>query len=217
VLHRENQEICTIDAREEKMSEKLRESLSALMDDEANELELERVLSQIDQNEGLRQAWIRFNGARAVLAGQQTDLAQMDISRRVNAVLFEEESATNSGLWQRILRPVASFAVAASVAATVVIGGQQLAQLSGGNSATSQSVASGVSPIGFVNSLGARPLQASYGNTSAVPALSPATRTAYAELARQRMKAYSQEHAEHAALNTPQGLVPFARVPQITE
>lgn len=199
------------------MSEKLRESLSALMDDEANELELERVLSQIDQDEDLRQAWSRFNSTRVVLAGQQTGLVQIDISRRVNAALFEEQSATTSGRWQRMLRPVASFAVAASVAATVVVGGQQLVQFSGGDSATTQALASGVSPIGFVNSLGARPLQASYGNTSAVPALSPATRTAYAELARQRMKAYSQEHAEHAALNTPQGLIPFARVPQITE
>jgi sigma-E factor negative regulatory protein RseA len=199
------------------MSEKLRESLSALMDDEANELELERVLSQIDQNEDLRQVWSRFNGTREALAGQQTNFVQVDISRRVNAALSEEQSATTSGRWQRMLRPVASFAVAASVAATVVVGGQQLAQLSGGDSTTRQAVASGVSPIGFVNSLGARPLQASYGNTSAVPVLSPATRTAYAELARQRMKAYSQEHAEHAALNSPQGLIPFARVPQITE
>ena len=153
------------------MSEKLRESLSALMDDEANELELERVLSQIDQDEDLRQAWSRFNSTRVVLAGQQTGLVQIDISRRVNAALFEEQSATTSGRWQRMLRPVASFAVAASVAATVVVGGQQLVQLSGGDSATTQALASGVSPIGFVNSLGARPLQASYGNTSAVPAL----------------------------------------------
>ena len=71
------------------MSEKLRESLSALMDDEANELELERVLSQIDQDEDLRQAWSRFNSTRVVLAGQQTGLVQIDISRRVNAALFE--------------------------------------------------------------------------------------------------------------------------------
>ncbi|MEH6518402.1 MAG: sigma-E factor negative regulatory protein [Halioglobus sp.] len=199
------------------MSEKLRESLSALMDDEANELELERVLSQIDQNEDLRQVWSRFNSTRVVLAGEQAGLVQTDISRRVKAALSDEQSAVTSGLWQRMMRPVASFAVAASVAATVVIGGQQLVQLSGGDSTASQAVASGVSPIGFVNSLGARPLQASYGNTSAVPVLSPATRTAYAELARQRMKAYSQEHAEHSALNTPQGLIPFARVPQIAE
>ena len=38
------------------MSEKMRESLSALMDDEANELEIERVLSRIADDPELRQA-----------------------------------------------------------------------------------------------------------------------------------------------------------------
>lgn len=204
-------------AREMTMSEQLRESLSALMDDEANELELERVLSRIGADNDLRAAWSRFNGAREALSGQSQGLSRLDISKRVSGALASEK-VSQPGRWQRMMRPVASFAVAASVAATVVIGGQQLAQLSAGDPYDgSRSVAAGVSPVGFVNSLGAMPVQASYGTSSAVPALQPATRTAYSELARQRMTRYSQEHAEHAALNTPQGLIPFARVPRITE
>jgi sigma-E factor negative regulatory protein RseA len=31
------------------------------------------------------------------------------------------------------------------------------------------------------------------------------------------MNVYMQEHVEHAALNSPQGLVPFSRVQQIKE
>jgi sigma-E factor negative regulatory protein RseA len=81
---------------------------------------------------------------------------------------------------------------------------------------SSQAVASSVSPVGLVNSLGATSVQASYG-TQSVPVLQPATRTAYQELARQRLNKYMQEHAEHAALNSPNGLVPFARVPRIKE
>ena len=77
-------------------------------------------------------------------------------------------------------------------------------------------VAGGVAPVGMVNSLGATPMRASYG-TQAIPVLQPATGTAYQELARQRMQQYMQEHAEHAALNSPQGLIPFARVSQIKE
>jgi sigma-E factor negative regulatory protein RseA len=204
-------------AREMTMSEQLRESLSALMDDEANELELERVLSRIGDDDDLRASWSRFNGAREALSGQSRSLSRCDISKQVSSALASEQ-ASPSGRWQRMMRPVASFAVAASVAATVVIGGQQLAQLGAGDPYDGgRSVAAGVSPVGFVNSLGATPVQASYGTRSAVPALQPATRTAYAELARQRMTRYSQEHAEHAALNTPQGLIPFARVPRITE
>lgn len=198
------------------MTERMRESLSALMDDEANELELERVLSRIADDEDLRGAWSRYNGARDALGGTSAGLLQLDISGEVRRALTEEPAT--SGTWQRVMRPVASFAVAASVAATVVFGGQQLAQLGAADSyGNDRSVAAGVSPVGFVNSLGAMPVQASYGTQAAVPALQPATRTAYSELARQRLKRFSQEHAEHAALNTPQGLVPFARVPRISE
>jgi len=70
--------------------------------------------------------------------------------------------------------------------------------------------------VGMLNSLGATAMQASYG-TQPVPVLQPATRTAYQELAQQRLRRYMQEHVEQASLNSPQGLVPFARVPQIRE
>ena len=39
----------------------------------------------------------------------------------------------------------------------------------------------------------------------------------FSDTARQRMQVYMQEHAEHAALNSPHGLIPFARVPEIRE
>lgn len=200
------------------MSEKMRESLSALMDDEANELELQRILKQVGEDSELRQTWVRYNAARTAISGQGVSHLQLDISSRVReAIEGKDASVVRPGLRQRMLRPVASFAVAASVAATVVIGGQQLAQVSGNDPYGSSAVATGgVSPVGLVNSLGATTVQASYG-TEAVPVLLPATRTAYKELARQRMQMYMQEHAEHAALNSPHGLIPFARVPEIKE
>ena len=46
------------------MSERMHESLSALMDDEANELEIERLLGQISNDRELRQVWVRYNIAR---------------------------------------------------------------------------------------------------------------------------------------------------------
>jgi sigma-E factor negative regulatory protein RseA len=196
------------------MSEMMRESLSALMDDEANELEMERVLSRIAGDPDLRQAWTRYNMVRAVTAGQPPARPELDVSARVREAIGGEVHST-AGLRQRWLRPVASMAVAASVAAIVVLGGQQLAQLEGAGR-DSQAIASSVSPVGMVNSLGATSVQASYG-TQSVPVLQPATRTAYQELARQRLHKYMQAHAEQAALNSPSGLVPFARVPRIKE
>ena len=198
------------------MSEQLRESLSALMDDEANELELQRLLKQVNEDSELRSTWVRYNAARSAMSGQEVSHMQLDISSRVREAIDGSPGEARS-LRDRLFRPVASFAVAASVAATVVIGGQQLTQINGKDIYAPGAIAAGgVSPVGMVNSLGATTVEASYG-AEAVPMLQPAARTAYKELARQRMQMYIQEHAEHAALNSPHGLIPFARVPEIRE
>tara|TARA_R110001599_G_scaffold69414_3_gene195471 strand:- start:24760 stop:25371 length:612 start_codon:yes stop_codon:yes gene_type:complete len=200
------------------MTEQLRESLSALMDDEATELELHRVLGELESDTALRQTWVRYQLARSAMAGQPVSHARLDISRSVSAAIAAETGAktSRSSLRERWVRPLASLAVAASVTAVVVLGGQQLYQAGSLEGQSAPVAASGVSAVGFVNSLGAVPMRASYG-AQAVPQLEPAARTAYRELARQRMYQYMQEHAEHAALNSPQGLIPFARVPQIEE
>ena len=200
------------------MTEQLRESLSALMDDEATELELHRVLGELESDTALRQTWVRYQLARSAMAGQPVSHARLDISRSVSAAIAAETGAktSRSSLRERWVRPLASLAVAASVTAVDVLGGQQLYQAGSLEGQSAPVAASGVSAVGFVNSLGAVPMRASYG-AQAVPQLEPAARTAYRELARQRMYQYMQEHAEHAALNSPQGLIPFARVPQIEE
>ena len=195
------------------MSEAMRESLSALLDDEANELEMQRVLARIADDPELRQVWVRYNMVRTLTGGQTPAHPDLDISAQVREAIGGKSAGV--GLRHRLLKPLASVAVAASVAVTVVLGGQQLAQLDA-DSYNSQAIASSVSPVGMVNSLGATSVQASYG-TQGVVELEPATGTAYEELARQRLQKYMQEHAEHAALNSPNGLVPFARVPIIQE
>lgn len=203
------------------MNERMRESLSALMDDQSNELELERILSQVGTNEELRGAWTRYAIAQQAVHGHQLAHMEWDISARVRGALAGAqvgEPAGRATFKQRFLRPLTSLAVAASVTLTVVIGGKQLAELDGTTpyNQDDPSVATSASPVGMLNSLGATTVQASYG-TQAIPMLQPVTRTAYQELAQQRLRRYMQEHAEQAALNSPQGLVPFARVPEIRE
>jgi sigma-E factor negative regulatory protein RseA len=200
------------------MDERLGESLSALMDDEANELEIERVLSLASGHGELRATWLRYNLVRQSLQGHDLPHAALDVSDRVRTALSGATRAGRGGrIRQRLVRPLTSLAVAASVAATVVIGGQQLAQLGGDPGYEPRgTVASDASPVGMFHTRGAMAVPASYG-TQALPVLRPATRTAYNELAQQRSNRYLQEHAEQAALNAPQGLVPFARVRQIRE
>ncbi|MEE4278031.1 MAG: RseA family anti-sigma factor [Halieaceae bacterium] len=192
------------------MSASNREVLSALLDDEARELELRRLLRELDrdddQSRQLQGEWYRQHLIRAALQGDQPRHAP-DFSLRVAEAVAAEAMAEEPAAagWRRAL---GSMAVAASVAAVVVLGGQQLSD------GVDDAVRVAPLPSGVVNTLGAVPVQASFG-TRAVPTLEPADRTAYRELARQRLRRYSQEHAEHASLNTPQGLVPFARVPVI--
>tara|TARA_R110002049_G_scaffold49267_12_gene141194 strand:+ start:7038 stop:7661 length:624 start_codon:yes stop_codon:yes gene_type:complete len=207
------------------MNERMRESLSALMDDEANELELERVLSQVGDNAELRQAWSRYTLARNAAQGDQLAHLDWDISGRVQSALASSAtsgsssvSAAGEGYRNRFLRPLISVGVAASVAFTVVIGGQQLAGVDNPDVyAVEQSLPGNPSSVGMLNIAGAVPVQASFGTEPAVPQLQPAVRTAYQDLAEQRLRKYMQLHAEQAALNSPQGLVPYARVPEIRE
>ena len=203
------------------MNERLRESLSALMDNEADELEIERVLARVGENEELRAVWLRYNMARNSLQGHCWSHREWDISERVRTAVEApgkgRAAAAGANLRQRIQRPLTSLAVAASVTATVVFGGWQLAQVGDGDG---YQVARPVTPIplnaGFVNVQGAMPVYANYGMQD-LPVLQPATRNAYDELAQRRLVRYMQEHAEQAALNSPQGLLPFARVPEIRE
>ena len=188
-----------------------REALSALLDDEAQELELRRLLRGLDRDDGeareLRQHWYRLNVARTAMHGERCFDAP-DFASRVAAAIAEDDTPAVTGT-QGWRRAVGSFAVAASVAAVVVVGGQRL---------TVDGDAARVAPlpVGVVNTTGAVPVQASFG-TRDVPTLQPADHTAYRELARQRLRKYCHQHAEHASLNTPQGMLSFARFPIIEQ
>lgn len=186
------------------------ETLSAMLDGEAQELELRRVLRELDGDTPLRARWHRYHLARGALHAEPM-LAAPDLSAAVRAAL-DAEPARELPRQSNWRRAVGSFAVAASVAAVVLVGGQQLSQSYSDGAGSIARVAP--LPVGVVNTSGAIPVQASFG-TKTLPGLQPADRTAYRELARQRLRRYSQEHAEHAALNTPQGMLPFARVPVI--
>lgn len=209
------------------MNDKMRESLSALMDDEANELELERVLSQLSANVELRRTWTRYNLAQQTLHSHQYAHVDWDISARVQSALVDTQvdamTGTHSRARGRFLRPLVSFGVAASVALTVVVGGRQIMQIGGSDKYIADGFVNGsAAPVGMLNGLGATTVPASYGNTyrnteAAIQVLQPATRTVYQDLAQQRLRRYMQDHVEQAALNSPQGLVPFARVPEIRE
>jgi sigma-E factor negative regulatory protein RseA len=192
------------------MSEQIRESLSALMDGEANELELARVLKHKDSDE-LRSTWMRYHLVRQTLSDAAASYTETDVSIAVMAAL-ESESAIEIkpvARWNNFLRPAASFAVAASVFAAVLVGSQFYGLLGMDVNGTAE-LAARVSTVGMVNTLGGSASQARYvapGNAMSQPSL-----TDYNKLARQRLQRYMLNHTEEASLNAPQGMMPYARL-----
>jgi sigma-E factor negative regulatory protein RseA len=191
------------------MSEQIRESLSVLMDEEANELDIERVLQHSD-NSAVRAVWARYHTVRQIMREGSGRQAQVDIASRVMAVLEVEPEIRPVARWHNFLRPAASFAVAASMFAAVLIG-SQFYNLLGGEGGFAPQLSTQVSTVGMVNTLGGSAVKAGYAS----PALRPQSELRYADsnkLARERLQRYLLTHAGEAALNAPQGMMPYARV-----
>ena len=98
--------------------ENQQESLSAVMDDQADELELRRVLANSDNAE-LRATWSRYQIARAAMH-KELLVPQLDLTQGINAVLDQDsETATaKQGTWHWLGR----VAIAASVTLAVLAG-----------------------------------------------------------------------------------------------
>lgn len=116
------------------MTDRLRESVSALIDGEADELERRRLLASEDFSQ-VREIWADFQRVRGGLNGVDAAIAQLDISARVQAALTDEVVSHGVGGSWRWWRPAASVAVAASMAAIVVFGARNFSATEPGSAA----------------------------------------------------------------------------------
>ena len=113
---------------------RLLESVSALVDGEASEIELHRILKQLDadhanQDQSVGSKWSRYHSVSQAMA--DTPLGGVDISKSVSSAIAEEPTyaSTFSPTIKSKLYSMGRFAVAASVAFVAIIGVQQLNQL----------------------------------------------------------------------------------------
>ena len=113
---------------------RLLESVSALVDGEASEIELHRILKQLDadhanQDQSVASKWSRYHSVSQAMA--DTPLGGVDISQSVSSAIAEEPTyaTTFSSIARSKLYSMGRFAVAASVAFVAIIGVQQLNQL----------------------------------------------------------------------------------------
>ncbi|MFT4906392.1 MAG: sigma-E factor negative regulatory protein RseA [Oleispira sp.] len=121
------------------MNDRNKESLSALMDGEADELEIRRVLNQLDKDDELRENWKNYHLMGSLMRDESFD--SLDLTRGINQVLdgelashnhadtnmprlSEESQAKNTrSAWYK---PLTSVAVAASVTLAVLLGVQSI-------------------------------------------------------------------------------------------
>jgi len=118
------------------LAEQMRESISAMVDDEAQQLELQRVLKAGVADSAVAEQWQRYQLASSLLK-RQADQVTMDteLADRVRAAMVDEAElqavpvvsvAEKTAWW----KPVSGFAVAASVTMMMVFGVQQTALIS---------------------------------------------------------------------------------------
>lgn len=188
------------------MNDRLGETVSALVDGEAGELELRRLLAS-DNFDHVRALWGGFHRLADRAPGLDPRFASIDISSRVMSAIDAVEQERPSRWW----RPVASVAVAASVAAVVAVGVRNFDGVGSPAREQQQVAATKVYPA---------PIAAGSGNVAvsarvtAPSPLRPVSLDAN-ELAQQQLDRYLLRHTERAALSGNQGVVGFARVTRL--
>lgn len=198
---------------------RIRESVSALMDGEVQELELRRLLTVEDQ-EIVDQTWRRYHLVRDALNEKEpvTQFCHLDVSKSVCAAIAEQRvPGFKAQRWW--LRPVAGFAIAASVAAGVVIGVRGMDQPLPGMDSAFQGGSTVASSR--VYPMDGSSVKASAGGgaedvvnyqASPLPGAIAVSQKAADLEAQRRLDKYLLRHTESAALNNGQGIISFARV-----
>ena len=204
------------------MSDKLRESISALVDGEANEMDLHRVLKASETDENARQSWARFHAISTVIKNEERSLLQIDISAGVKSALADEKK-TVAGRVSEILKPMMSIAIAATVTVAILTGTQIYQVANGGGNASLNEVAT------TENFNSSAPVIAGQFNNLAIPASissdvyakpnqAQLDKRAYADaVAEQRLQSYMYRHVETSSISTGSGVMPFARVESLTD
>jgi sigma-E factor negative regulatory protein RseA len=199
------------------MSDKLRESISALVDGEANEMDLHRVLKASETDDNVRQSWRRYQAISAVVKNEERSLLKIDISAGVKIALADDKKAVG-GRISEMLKPMMSVAVAATVTVAILTGTQIYQVASGGGNASLNEVAT------TENFNSSAPVTAGQFNNLAIPASvstdvyakpsqAQLDKRAYADaVAEQRLHSYMYRHVENSSISTGSGVMPFARV-----
>jgi sigma-E factor negative regulatory protein RseA len=191
------------------MTDRNKESLSALMDGEADELEMRRVLNQLEKDDELAASWKSYHLMGSLMRDESFD--SIDLTLGINKALDGEDTInqgpvtstpiqshesgdlkTSRAAWYK---PLTSVAVAASVTFAVLIGVQSIEPNNGLGLADAQ-----VLPV----------LQSKQGELTASNL--SLEEQQQLEAAQQQLQEYVLQNSADPSIEKKEGVLPFARV-----
>lgn len=213
----------------------LAESVSALVDGEASEIELHQILREVgieqtnqpNNMDAVRGKWQRYHLISASLAGAPVD--RTDLSTSISAAI-DKEPGHRRNPFVDVLGSVGRFAIAASVAMVAILGVQQLNSPDPASADALQfaemDIDSGQQnsgpalqfPAGFQPSAQARTVSVGGQANNAqrpvsVVQVRPVNPLGFSE---QQLRLYMDDimlrHSNNAVLSSGHGMLPFARV-----
>lgn len=218
--------------QKQSQEQSLHESLSALADGEASELELRRLLKASASDPEIAARWGRYHLASSVMRKDLSMSAPQGFAEGVSQALENEPTTSRSGWWHSLGR----VAVAASVAGALVLGVQQYPQWSGG-SVPADLAATEAEGLGDKGNAEQETLSlpAGYNAPSQPIARTASARSGYepnqreqrrvlfvpvqaqsSQVPLEEVRAYlnylMQEHTHQAVRNNNQGALPYARL-----
>ena len=173
------------------MKDTLNEQISALVDDELDPNEQALLLRQLSRDESLRRQFARYQLASDALRDTLPDQIDPEFHTRIQDALQDEatpQAAATQHL-QRLYKPVAGLAIAASVAVVAVLSLQAVHQ----STDTTPTVASAPAHTDFIRAEGQSP-----EDRTATPA--------------RDLDAYLVNHNEFAVNRGMRGILPYTHI-----
>ena len=232
-------ELKAISSNDESLSGSIRESISALVDGEATDLEVRRVLKLSESDSEVGVVWSRYQAVSSAIRDNTLQAPLVDLSAAIRASIDSDEThRLGKSPW---LQGLMKTGIAASVAVVMVLTTQIIGvqdgdvgslAANGSSSVATTSDAQAIAsvnpsvslPAGFqapslharvVSSQSGMPVQASQPRY--YPVVSQAEPQESAVVPSLEVQAYLQRvmevHAGNAALNSGRGMLPYARVP----
>ncbi|MDX2349807.1 MAG: RseA family anti-sigma factor, partial [Porticoccus sp.] len=182
----------------------------------------------VSEDDELRDTWRRHQMAAAAMR-RELPMQVVDYSSAIRSAIEHEPKLGSETRVGRLLKPLGRFAVAASVAAIAVVGVQQYAQTVNQTAPLAAvdevQVDLGTPQLRAAAEFGIPPVTARTVSTSNNPgqgytapqSVVQVSNVVPDQITREQVQAYLNElmlqHTEHAAMNTNQGMLPFARMP----